>query len=129
MKTNESWNEPQKVILAVMELLADPQHWTKGTEARDNCNCPRAVHHSMASKFCLAGAFMRVSRSSIPPIYAGEGAAGMAWKALERQCHEGVHCGNAVHFNDDVATKHEQVMKKLSAALVHAGKLDVVANR
>ena len=100
-----------EALKAVKKLLQNPNHWTKGANARDTNNNSMYIEDPEAIKFCLIGAFGKVTREDLN--YRATADA----KHYLRNV-----IGNTFisDFND--ASTHKQIITALNKAILLAEK-------
>lgn len=107
---------PLGLLTGVRELLTDPTHWTKDTEARFMNGGRALAEDKEAVCFCLQGAAIHVANPS------GEYDAVVRDKALhclltELQLYKPEFKGPVWEFNDSDWTTHKDVLKFLDTRI------------
>lgn len=96
----------RQLLEKTRQLLSEPRRWTKNFAALDDRYEPVPVQSSEACRFCLVGAIERCRDgdcySSVPEVF----------RVLEE-----VAGRDAVLFNDDMSTTHEDVLNVLDEAI------------
>lgn len=98
-----------KVALKMRELLADPEHWIKGTLAQNEKGRQVNVVSEEACKFCLIGAYSKALCESGIDMFKEAETDFNVWKDLFEPDRSFLPAA----FNDDPKTTHSDVMNFL----------------
>jgi hypothetical protein len=118
MKTSE-------MLERAKALIADPEHWTKGTLARDAKGNYANYNGPEATCFCMRGALCRVQYENerdavlITPLERHEGweIRRDAERRLRRVLKNNTQFDSVSDFNDHAETTHENVLVVMDTAI------------
>lgn len=97
------------LLTAARNLLADPEHWTKGSSARTPRGTRVPMFHPQATRFCSLGALERCGGNLE--------ACGLLTMAAQTLTGRDV---SIVGFNDNRHTKHDDVLQMFDLAIQFA---------
>jgi len=97
------------ILVRARQILAQPQSWTKGEAARDAKGHATACSASDATCFCTIGAVERARHE----MDAGPAEIDRALDAIRAATNRVFISA----FNDDLKTKHEDVLAVLDTAI------------
>ena len=100
-------DDKRRILLKIREILSSKDNWTKGEAARDASGEYVGVLSPSACSFCLTGAFYRaeylVTRRTTAS-FAG------SWLDRRHRMRFPDWPGDAVDWNDDPATTHDDII-------------------
>lgn len=108
----------KQILKAARDLLTDPQHWTKGTLARNVFNEPVSVQSPRARCWCLHGAILKVSAATSAEWSQTVAANRALYPFVPSKYGDGPD-NVVLYFNDDKTTKHSDVLALLDVAIEH----------
>lgn len=118
MNVNESWNEVQRDLLALADLLKDKKHWCQGPMAADMYGRGVHIQDKDATRWCLIGGAAKVVGVG-HPSYSMRSLRMCV--ALEAVLPRGEFSPS--RFNDDYTrTTHQMVLDLIMRAVVYAGQ-------
>lgn len=100
-----TYEEITQGLVCVRELLSDPEHWTKGSYARNAKGLSVYSDSHDAQSFCLIGAASRCSTD--------HGVTGAVILRMQRACPIPI----LSRFNDDPRTTHADVLAVIDRAI------------
>lgn len=105
-----------KVLDGTIELLEDPEYWTKAAAARDIAGFPDACLSSDAVCWCLLGAMQRVSHERTGTFHVSTLLiAFLVERLLPQETDQHLtHAQHVAMFNDLATTSHEDVKALLT---------------
>jgi hypothetical protein len=112
-------------LTGVRTLLADPNAWCQGANARSADGLSTGVRHPKACRFCLNGALLKVSYDR------GGNDDEPAWRKsrdlIEACCIDlaGSRPGFITDTNDRQGMTHETILKIIDCSVAKANALDV----
>ena len=114
---------PKQILTAARNLIADPEHWTRETVARDERGRPTEPYNPNACQFCALGALSAVFYRADPFNRTAEQVGELdrahdrAKKALREAgaSHFGVHSFTISRVNDELG--HEATLKMFDTAI------------
>lgn len=102
------------ILIGARALIAEPEHWTKGSFAKDSQGVECNVRATAAYCWCAEGAIAKASIESA----SGLTDRGQAFNALERTTlHWETH--SIACFNDDPNTTHAMVIDAFDLTIAH----------
>jgi hypothetical protein len=106
---NERMAEALRTLRAARKLIADPQRWTQGTEARNAGGSPTDVYSENAVRWCASGAIFRAAPNGDAGADALRQASEVAWRTYDLALPD---------VNDQFG--HEAVLRVLDRAIAAA---------
>ena len=104
-------NQIVEVLKAARNLLSNPDHWIKGTLAKNSEGIAVTPLADDAVCWCLEGAIERVApKFNVAP------------QAIYEEIRKTLRYGLIFSFNDKSYTTHEDVMKVLSDTIANVSK-------
>ena len=104
-------NEKKKILVEAKSILSDPQHWTKGSWARDRSGNICNEKSPDAFCFCLFGAVTR----------AGYNLNLYGYRGYVRDTFENAVGQQFITFNDNPDTTFEMIHEALDKAIAACG--------
>lgn len=99
---------PLEVLVAARELIAEPEHWTKGASARGKSGAKVDPDGRAAVSFCATGACYRATRRDWRHAPA-------AIDALQ----DAVNYSGIVYYNDEPTTTHTDILAVFDKAIAN----------
>ncbi|WP_037500667.1 DUF6197 family protein [Sphingomonas jaspsi] len=107
------------LLIRVREILADPEHWTKDSFARDDNGYFIDPTEPVARCFCLDGALIRAAHELHPEVNTSNPYRfGEYRDAADRLSNFAGR--NHLQFNDDPETTHADVLALIDKAIANA---------